>query len=76
MTVKTVLKKLKLDESAFEKIRLSVKEAEQNTSGEIAVCLANESSDYSFWEFFASTVAGIFPDSIKIFRQGDIILEG
>lgn len=24
----------------------------------------------------ASTVAGIFPDSIKIFRQGDIILEG
>ena len=54
MTVKTVLKKLKLDESAFEKIRLSVKEAEQNTSGEIAVCLANESSDYSFWEFFAS----------------------
>ena len=23
-----------------------------------------------------STVAGIFPDSIKIFRQGDIILEG
>ena len=40
MTVKTVLKKLKLDECAFEKIRLSVKEAEQNTSGEIAVCLA------------------------------------
>ena len=24
----------------------------------------------------ASTVAGIFPDSIKIFRQGDIILQG
>ena len=79
MTVKTVLKKLKLDESAFEKIRLSVKEAEQNTSGEIAVCLANESSDYSFWEFFASTVAGIlvffcvlpFSSSLKKFYESE-----
>ena len=79
MTVKTVLKKLKLDECAFEKIRLSVKEAEQNTSGEIAVCLANESSDYSFWEFFASTVAGIlvffcalpFSSSLKKFYESE-----
>ena len=41
MTVKTVLKKLKLDDSAFEKIRLSVKEAEQKTSGEISEGLQN-----------------------------------
>ncbi len=56
MNTKYVLKKLNLNKEGFEKIRVAVQNAESKTSGEIAVCLSSESSDYSFWEFFASII--------------------
>ena len=54
MNTKTVIKKLKLNKEGFDKIQEAVKKAESKTSGEIAVCLTPESSDYSIWEFFAA----------------------
>lgn len=51
MNTKTVIKKLKLNREGFDKIQEAVKKAESKTSGEIAVCLTPESSDYSIWEF-------------------------
>ena len=60
MKSKTVIKKLKLDQNGSEKIQNAVKNAESKTSGEIAVCLAAESSDYSVWELFASLLCSVF----------------
>lgn len=57
MNTKTVIKKLNLTKEGFEKIQQSVKKAESKTSGEIAVCVTAESSDYSMWEFLAAFVA-------------------
>lgn len=57
MNTKTVIRKLNLTKEGFEKIQQSVKKAESKTSGEIAVCVTSESSDYSMWEFLAAFVA-------------------
>lgn len=59
MNTKTVIKKLKLNKEGFDKIQEAVKKAESKTSGEIAVCLTPESSDYSIWEFFAAMVLSL-----------------
>lgn len=56
MNTKYVIKKLHLDKDGFEKIQQSVKKAESKTSGEIAVCVTAESSDYSVWEFIAAFI--------------------
>lgn len=60
MNTKSVLKKLKLDKNGFLKIQQAVKNAESKTSGEIAICLTPQSSDYSFWELFASVIVSVF----------------
>lgn len=77
MNTKTVIKKLKLDAAGFEKIQQAVKNAESKTSGEIAVCLASESSDYSVWELVASIIGSLicfgillpFSDNIRRFYE-------
>ena len=61
MNTKTVIRQLNLTKEGFEKIQQSVKKAESKTSGEIAICVTAESSDYSMWEFLAAFFAsGIF----------------
>lgn len=72
MKSKTVIKKLKLDKNGFEKIQNAVKDAESKTSGEIAVCLAAESSDYSAWELFASLICSVFSFAVMLPFSGNI----
>lgn len=72
MKIKSVLKKLRLDANGFEKIQQAVKEAESSTSGEIAVCLAAESSDYSVWELFASIICSVLCYAIMLPFSGNI----
>ena len=43
MKVKTLLKKLKIDENSKSKIDQAIKEVESKTTGEIAVAVAPES---------------------------------
>lgn len=59
MNKKSVLKKLSLDEAAFDEIKSAVKNAEKRTSGEIALALACESSTYAFWELRAAVFTGV-----------------
>ena len=59
MKHKTLIKKLNLKEEDFEAIKKAVQDAEKTTSGEIAVAIAPESSNYSFWELFASNCAAL-----------------
>ncbi len=59
MNTKSVLKKLSLNDNAFEEIKTAVKEAEKKTSGEIALALSAESSTYAFWELRAAVFTGV-----------------
>ena len=59
MTAKAAIKKLGLTEAKLDAIKETVREAEANTTGEIALALTPESSDYSFRELLASTVLGV-----------------
>ena len=72
MKIKSVIKKLKLDQSGFEKIQKTVKEAESKTSGEICACLAAESSDYAVWELFAGIVCSVLCYAILLPFSGAI----
>ena len=72
MKAKTVLKKLGIGKSEFEKIQQAVKSAESKTSGEIAVCLAPESSDYSVWELFYSIMISLVSSSIMLLFSKEI----
>lgn len=72
MNTKTVLKKLGLNKDGFEKIQNAVKDAESRTSGEIAVCLTAESSDYSVWELFASIICSVVCFCIMLPFAGNI----
>lgn len=82
MNKKSVEKKLGLDEEGLNKIRQAVKNAESKTSGEIAVCLASESSDYSIWEIAASIIASLvvscvmllFSSQLKVFVENKVWL--
>ena len=56
MKVKTLLKKLKIDENSKSKIDQAIKEVESKTTGEIAVAVAPESDSYSFYELFFSVI--------------------
>ena len=56
MKQKSFIKLLNLSEDAFERLKANVQKAEKNTSGEIVVAVASESSDYSFWELLASVI--------------------
>lgn len=72
MKTKTVIKKLRLDKDGFEKIQLAVKNAESRTSGEIAVCLTAESSDYSVWELFAGLICSVLCYAVMLPFSGNI----
>lgn len=73
MKYKTLVKRLKLDDKAFEDIKNAVKAAETKTTGEIAIAVIPESSSYAFWELFAALgislalLASIFPLSGQIY---------
>lgn len=54
MTCKQLLKSIKLTDNDLSEIKNAVSKAEQKTTGEIAVALTAESSDYNFWELLAS----------------------
>lgn len=58
MKVKTLLKKLKIDENSKSKIDQAIKEVESKTTGEIAVAVAPESDSYSFYELLFSLILG------------------
>ena len=66
MKYKTLIKKLKLKDEDFEAIKKSVQEAEKHTTGEIAVAIAPESSNYSFWELFAANCAALIILAVMI----------
>lgn len=77
MKQKTLIKKLKLDDSALERIKKAVADEEIKTTGEIAVAVAPESAHYSFWELlFANLFAAVvlvlllpFADKIRNLYQ-------
>lgn len=51
--------KLGLNEANMDHIKKAIQEAEEKSSGEIAVAAIDESDDYSFYELFASLIGGI-----------------
>ena len=51
MKQKTLIKKLKLSEKDFQDIKAAIQNAEEKTTGEIAVAVAPESAHYSFGNF-------------------------
>ncbi len=60
MNTKTLIKRLSFSDEALERIKSAIQKAESRTIGEIAVVVAPESDDYSFWEFAFSFAASIF----------------
>ncbi len=54
MKYKTLIKKLKLSDQDFEKIKDSVAKVEAKTTGEIALAVTAESGRYCFWELLAA----------------------
>ena len=56
MKYKSLVRKLNLSEQDFEDIKNKVAEAENRTSGEIAIAITPESAHYSFWELLASNI--------------------
>ncbi|MCQ2610549.1 MAG: TPM domain-containing protein [Treponema sp.] len=77
MKAKTLIKKLNINEEARSRVEQAVADAESKTTGEIAVCLAAESSDYTGWELFAAFVASFlvfivmlpFAQNIRFFYE-------
>ena len=77
MNARALVKKLNLSQEALERVKQSVKAAEEKTSGEIVLALAAESSDYSFWELFAAALVSLalsllalpFADEVRDFYE-------
>ena len=73
MTVKNLLKKLKIDEKAKNKIDETIKKVEAKTTGEIAVAVAPESDSYSFYELFFAVILGVVTFTALILLSNQII---
>jgi putative membrane protein len=58
MKAATLLRKLSLADGDLASVKNAVADAERATTGEIAVAITEESSDYSFFELFASVILG------------------
>ncbi len=58
MTAKQLVRKMKLSDADFADIKNAVAQAENRTTGEIALAAIPESSDYSFFELLASVILG------------------
>ncbi|GMO12757.1 MAG: TPM domain-containing protein [Treponemataceae bacterium] len=56
MKTQTMLRRLKLDARALERIKNAIGKAETKTNGEIAVALTAESGAYAFWELFIAVM--------------------
>ncbi|MBR5867300.1 MAG: TPM domain-containing protein [Spirochaetaceae bacterium] len=54
-----MLRRLKLNQDSFDKIKEAVKEAEKNTTGEIALAVTAESARYSVYELMYSLIFGL-----------------
>lgn len=72
MTEKAFYRELNLSEESLAKIKASVHKAESGTSGEIAVAVAAESSDYAFWELFYAIIAAFVVFSLALPFAGSI----
>ncbi|MCH5292391.1 MAG: TPM domain-containing protein [Treponema sp.] len=59
MRYKSLIKKLRLNQSDFDAIKECVANAEAKTTGEIALALAPESAHYSFWELLAGNIVSV-----------------
>ena len=59
MKTKTLVKKLNLSDEALERVKQTIKSAEEKTSGEIVLAVSAESADYSFWELFAGMIVSL-----------------
>ena len=73
MTVKSLLKKLKIDEKAKSQIDDAIKNVEKKTSGEIVVAVAPESDSYSFYELLFSLILGAVVFTALILFSNQII---
>lgn len=73
MTVKNLLKKLKIDEKAKNQIDDTIKKVEAKTTGEIAVAVAPESDSYSFYELFFAVILGVVTFTALILLSNQII---
>jgi putative membrane protein len=73
MTVKSLLKKLKIDEKAKSQIDDAIKNVEKKTSGEIAVAIAPESDSYSFYELFFGVIVGAVTFTTFILLSNQLI---
>ncbi len=71
-----IAKKLRLTEADLSAIQTAVKEAEAATSGEIALAVTRESSDYSFFELAAAVVLGalVFAALLPLHGRLDALL--
>jgi len=58
MSAQKLTRKLGLSEADLASIKDAVADAERRTNGEIAIAVTEESSDYSFFELFASVLLG------------------
>ncbi|MEA1985939.1 MAG: TPM domain-containing protein [Candidatus Marinimicrobia bacterium] len=61
-----------LNEEDMKNIGEAVKNAEKNTSGEIATALINESDDYAKYELFFAFIAGFIYFSIMLFFSSEV----
>lgn len=73
MTVKSLIKKLKIDEKAKSQIDEAIKNVESKTTGEIAVAVAPESDSYSFYELLFAVIAGAVTFTALIMLSNQII---
>lgn len=73
MKVKSLLKKLKIDEKAKSQIDDAIKNVEKKTSGEIAVAIAPESDSYSFYELFFGVIVGAVTFTTFILLSNQLI---
>lgn len=54
MKYKSLVKKLKLEDSDFSTIKDAIHQAEEKTTGEICAAITPESAHYSFWELLSA----------------------
>ena len=78
MTVKQLNKKLNLKQKDFDEIKKAVEQAENKTSGEIALAVTAESDSYAEWELIAAGITAlalflcVFPMSAQIYAWLDL----
>lgn len=72
MKAATLLRRLSLTDGDVTSVKTAVAEAERATTGEIAVAITAESSDYSFFELFASVILGALAFAVLLAYYGPL----